>query len=121
VLASPLTDMLAAQVLEKGLPLAIGGVGRVGDTAMPIPTDLVYGQYPRLGATGAWLARSFTSILPASYDFEEAILALRHRLNEWAGSPVEDLERARAQLARHAALWRHDSSRCSHSVAEAGF
>ena len=116
VLASPLIDMLAAEVLRKGLPLAIGGVGRVGDPAMPIPTDLVYAQYPRLRATGAWLARSFASALTPD-DFGAAILALRNRLNEWAASPAEDLERARAELARHAAEWRPALRRASHSIA----
>jgi HpcH/HpaI aldolase/citrate lyase family protein len=116
VLASPLVDMLAAEVLRKGLPLSIGGVGRVGDTVMPIPTDLVYAQYPRLGATGAWLARSFVSAT-APADFRAEILALRGRLNQWAVSPAEDLERARAKLARHAAEWRPALSRASHSVA----
>ena len=117
VLASPLVDMLAAEVLRKGLPFAIGGVGRVGDTAMPIPTDLVYAQYPRLGATGAWIARSFTNAVPSECDLKEAILSLRNRLSEWAASPAEDLERARAELARHAAGWRHTSRRPSSPIA----
>src|SRR5262245_38636821 len=52
VLASPLIDMLAAEIRRKGLPLAVGGVGRVGDTSLPVPVELVYAQYPRLGATG---------------------------------------------------------------------
>ena len=119
VLASPLIDMMAAEVLRKGLPLAIGGVGRVGDTAMPVPTDLVYGQYPRLHATGAWLARSFTDGMPSSSDFATAVLALRRRLSEWAASPTETLERARGQLARYAAEWRQASSPAQR-VAEVG-
>jgi hypothetical protein len=117
VLASPLLDMLAAEVLRKGLPLAIGGVGRVGDTAMPIPTDLVYAQYPRLGATGAWVARSFTDAVLSPDGLQAAILALRKRLNEWAAAPIEDLERARVELARCAARWRPASRRASHSIA----
>jgi len=117
VLASPLIDMLSAEVQRKGLPLAIGGVGRVGDTTMPVPTDLVYAQYPRLGATGAWLARSFANTVLSPGDFQPAILALRKRLNEWAASPAEDLERARTELARHAAEWRPALSRASHSIA----
>lgn len=117
VLASPLIDMLAAEVLRKGLPLAIGGVGRAGDTAMPIPTDLVYAQYPRLGATGAWIARSFADSELSPDEFQAVILALRKRLNHWAAAPIEDLERARAELARHAALWRPALRRARHSIA----
>jgi hypothetical protein len=117
VLASPLVDMLAAEVLRKELPLAIGGVGRMGDATMPVPADLVYAQYPRLGATGAWLSRSFVNTLLSPDDFQPAILALRHRLNEWAAAPAEDLEYARAELARRAAAWRPTSGRASHSIA----
>jgi hypothetical protein len=116
VLASPLIDMLAAEVRRKGLALSIGGVGRVRDISMPIPTDLVHAQYPRLGATGAWLARSFANALPPD-DLGAEVLALRNRLSEWAGSPAEDLERARAELARHAAAWRPALSLASHSIA----
>ncbi len=117
VLASPLIDMLAAEVQRKGLPLSIGGVGRVGDTAMPVPTDLVYAQYPRLRATGAWLARSFANTVLSPDDFRAAILALRNRLNEWDASPAEDLECARAELARRAAGWRQASRGASNSIA----
>lgn len=117
VLASPLIDMLAAEVLRKGLPLAIGGVGRVGDTTVPVPPDLVYAQYPRLGATGAWLARSFINAVPSPGGLNDAILALRNRLNEWAASPLEDLERARRELARCAAEWRPTSAQSGSAIA----
>jgi hypothetical protein len=117
VLASPLVDMLAAEVLRKGLPLAIGGVGRVGDTSMPVPTDLVHAQYPRLRATGAWLSRSFANTILSPDDFRPAVLDLRHRLNEWATAPEEELECARTELSRRAAQWRPTSSRASHSIA----
>ena len=77
VLASPLIDMLASEVLRKGLPLAIGGVGRAGDTALPVPADLVFAQFPRLRASGAWLARSFVNEVLSPDDLPLAILALR--------------------------------------------
>jgi citrate lyase beta subunit len=106
VLASPVLDMLAGEVSRKGLPLSVGGVGRVGDTAAPIPTDLVYAQYPRLGATGAWLARSFINTILSPDDLQPAILALRRRLSEFAAASPEELERARVELSRRAAQWR---------------
>jgi hypothetical protein len=89
----------------------------MGDATMPVPADLVYAQYPRLGATAAWLSRSFVNTLLSPDDFQPAILALRHRLNEWAAAPAEDLEYARAELARRAAAWRPTSGRASHSIA----
>jgi hypothetical protein len=111
VLASPVVDMLAAEVLRKGLPLAVGGLGRVGDTSLPVPASLVHAQYPRLEATGAWIARSFTGAGISDGDFTQAILSLRSGLTEWAALPPEELERARVELARHAAAWRQTLSR----------
>jgi len=112
VLASPVVDMLASEVRSKGLSLAVGGVGRVGDTTLPVRADLVLAQYPRLGATGAWLARSFLGGLPASGTLADSVCALRTRLDEWGAASAEELESARIELARAAAAWsRADTSR----------
>ncbi len=110
VLASPVVDMLSAEVRRAGLALGIGGVGRVDDGCLPIPADLVYAQYPRLGASGAWIARSFFRATAPQWNFENAVHALRRRLTEWSEAPPELLERARADLARHAAGWIRASS-----------
>jgi citrate lyase beta subunit len=106
VLASPLIDMLAAEVRRKGLPLGIGGVGRVDDASLPVPSDLVHAQYPRLGASGAWIARSFFKTQNRNVDFGRQVQAIRKRLNDWAQAPPDVLERAREDLARLAAAWR---------------
>jgi hypothetical protein len=82
VLASPLLDGLAHEV--------------------PVSPDLVYAQFPRLDATGAWLSRSFFNGTPPGWDFGEAVVAMRRRLTEWAAAPPIDLKRARDDLAREA-------------------
>jgi hypothetical protein len=105
VLASPIMDMLASEVRRRGLPFSFGGVGRAGDTTLPVPPDLVYAQYPRLGATGAWIARVFTTATPLEWNFADEVAALRKRLAEWSAAPPEALERAREDLAHAAAKW----------------
>ena len=105
LLVSPLVDMLAAETHRRGLPLAIGGVGRAADDRLPIPADLVYAQYPRLGATGAWIARSFDRDSAALPDYEAEVRLLRDRLSHWAESTPRKLEKARAELARRASEW----------------
>jgi hypothetical protein len=109
VLASPLVDMLAAEVLAKRLPLAIGGVGRVNDTSLPVPADLVLAQYPRLRATGAWIARCFFKGPPPTARIADPIRELRTRLTEWSAASPDALERARDDLARAAAAWHRAS------------
>jgi hypothetical protein len=103
VLASPLIDALAAATRRAGLAFSIGGVSRPDD-ALPVPPDLVLAQYPRLHATGAWLSRSFVRSLPEDMDFAAALAPIRRRLTEWSRAPVEELERARDELAARARM-----------------
>src|SRR5262245_4950495 len=102
VLASPLLDGLAREVLAAKLALSVGGVARHDDVSLPISPDLVYAQFPRLGATGAWLARSFFRDAPPGWDFAAAIAVLRRRLGEWAAASPQAREEARNALAREA-------------------
>jgi hypothetical protein len=102
VLASPLLDALAGEVRRAGLPLAVGGVARVDDSSLPVSPDLVYAQFPRLGATGAWLGRSFFRDVPPEWKLGQAIATMRRRLDEWAHASPQALERARSDLADQA-------------------
>ena len=102
VLASPVVDMLASEVRRAGLPLAVGGVARADDTCLPIAPDLVYAQFPRLGATGAWLARSFFRGAAPGWEFGRAVRAVRQRLSHWATASPAELERTREELAQRA-------------------
>ena len=102
VLASPLLDALASEVRRMKLALSIGAVARVDDISLPICPDLVFAQFPRLGATGAWITRSFFQGVPSDWDLGEAISSVRRRLTEWASASPESLERAREKLAERA-------------------
>jgi citrate lyase beta subunit len=105
VLASPLLDMVASEVRRRGLRWSIGGVGRVDDESLPVPADLVHAQYPRLGATGAWISRSFIRTMPPHGALKEDVRDLRDRLTRWAAQTPEALERAREELALRASRW----------------
>jgi hypothetical protein len=50
---------IAEHVRAAGLRFGFGGVARADDRTLPVAPDLIYSQYPLLGATAAWLARSF--------------------------------------------------------------
>jgi hypothetical protein len=106
VLASPVLDAIAREVHGAGLPFSVGGVGRPDDASLPIAVELVFAQFPRLGATGAWLSRSFLRNAPADWDFGKAVAALRQRLTAWANATPADWQRAHADLARRASAWR---------------
>lgn len=100
VLASPLMDMLSNEVHRAGRAFSVGGVARPGDRSLPVPADLVLAQYPRLGATGAWLSRAFFNGLPADAVLADELNCLRSSLDAWASQTPDTLEKARSELAR---------------------
>jgi hypothetical protein len=102
VLASPLVDLLAHEVHRADLPLAIGGLASPTDPSLAIPPDLVFAQYPRLGATGAWVSRSFFVSVLSDQDFRCSIALIRQRLTAWSLAPPQALEDARRELAERA-------------------
>lgn len=102
VLTRPELERATRTLREAGLRVGVGGIGRARDDRLPIPSDPVYAQYPRLGATGALIARSFFAGLPPGEEaLVEAVTAARERLAHWyrAGEPA--LTRARVELDRH--------------------
>lgn len=106
VLVSPLMDAVASEVRKAKLPFSIGGVARVDDVSLPVSPDLILAQYARLGATGAWISRSFFEGVPADWDFGAAVASVRQRLTEWASASPEVRARVRDELAEHARGWR---------------
>lgn len=99
LLVSPMMEMLSDVIREAGLRFAFGGIGRAGDTALPVPSELVYAQYPRLGANGALLSRVFLTGRPS--DLVDEVPRARQRLEDWSGNPPEVLGGMLERLAHH--------------------
>lgn len=98
LLASPLMQAMSAVVRGAGKRFSVGGLGRWDDSGLESPPDLIYAQYPRLQAQGAWLARSFYQG-PQPFDWPSAVQTLRRRLDHWAAQDIGALEKARQALA----------------------
>lgn len=96
VLDCEATDRVGAHVRGAELRLGIGGIGRVDDLELPIPSDLIYAQYPRLGATAALLSRAFMRSDPSDLGVE--VGRARARFARWAAATPRELERARLAL-----------------------
>ena len=106
VLCSSLLEDACAVVRESGLPFAVGGIGRALDRSLPVRSELVYAQYPRLGASGALLSRVFFAGLPEERIAAE-VAAARARLDHWARQDTASLDRARDELRALAAAGGH--------------
>jgi len=98
VVISDVLATIAMHVRDAGLRFGFGGLARSGDRTLPVPPDLVYAQYPRLGATTAWLARSFyRGIEPREIPAE--VRRVRERLAYWSTQTLELLDGQREELA----------------------
>ena len=82
-------------MLDAGLPLGIGGIGRLGDTSVPVAPDLVYAQHARLGASAALIARSF---LAPGIDLAAEVRRTRERLAYWRTCEPAEIDAATAAL-----------------------
>lgn len=89
VLTSGLLDMLADTMLTVGIPFGFAGIGRINDSRLPIPGDLIYAQYPRLGATRALVSRVFYSPDYRSLDLAKEVRTARERLDYWYQAGAE--------------------------------
>lgn len=83
MLTSGLVDMLSDIVLTAGIPFGFAGIGRVNDSRLPIPGDLIYAQYPRLGATRALVSRVFYSPDFRTLNLTNEVNAAREALDQW--------------------------------------
>ena len=90
----------AARVFrDAGMRLGAGGIGRAGDAGLPIPSDLIYAQYARLGATAALIARSFfRGLPPGEKPLADAIAAARRRLAYWCARDEWTIDEAGDEL-----------------------
>lgn len=98
VLASDLMDGLCRAVRDAGIRLAVGGIGRAGDNALPVPSDLVYAQYPRLTASGALVSRAFFPASSQALDLRDEVARARARLDYFAALSAPQLDEYRHQL-----------------------
>jgi hypothetical protein len=97
-LAGDVPARVGSAVCEAGLRFGLAGIGRVGDTTLPVPADLVYAQFARTGATAALLARSFLG-----GDLAGEMRRARRRLAQWRAAGAQELAAAHAELGRRAA------------------
>ena len=94
-LATDLVIQIASCVSDSGKRLGIGHVGRAMDNSLPIPSDLVYAQYARLGATATIISRKFVyDAGMAETEFITEIQKVRERMAYWRSRSSEELENA---------------------------
>jgi HpcH/HpaI aldolase/citrate lyase family protein len=99
LLVSPVLERIAKHVRGAGLPFGCGGLADPANDALHVPPSLVCAQYPRLGATRAFVARTFTAAGLQTGGLKQGILRLRAELACWQACSSRELEAARDELA----------------------
>ncbi len=108
VLTSELLERVCETIRRARLRLGIGAIGRLDDPGLPIPADLVYSRYVRLGAGAALIARSFAPGQASSAELARQLDASRARLRWWAQRDAETgiaADRALRRAIAHAQRW----------------
>lgn len=100
MLTSGILDHLSDAVHQAGIAFGFGGIGRVGDTHLPIPPDLVFAQYPRLKADRALVSRVFCAPDYRALDLPREVALFRERMDWWHQQARDLLIRARDDLHR---------------------
>ena len=85
--------------------LGFAGIGRINDNRLPIPSDLIYAQYPRLGATRALVSRVFYSPDYRALNLFEEVRAARERLDYWYQAGAEKQVAALGSLRHIVTEW----------------
>lgn len=98
LLASPILRMISDAVCDAGLPFGFGGIGRYGDTRLPVSPDLVYAQHPRFHSTRALVSRVFLTPDPDTLDLTAEVARFRARMDHWASRPPDELAAAHDEL-----------------------
>lgn len=105
VLTSGFLDRLTDIVNAAGVPYGFAGIGRPNDSRLPIPSDLIYAQYPRLGATRALVARVFYTPDFLTLDLTHEVSAARARLDHWHQAGADQQAAALTLLSATVAEW----------------
>ncbi|GJL60844.1 MAG: hypothetical protein NPIRA03_37010 [Nitrospirales bacterium] len=100
VLVSPLMEKVSTCVHEAGINFGFGGIARVNDETLPISSDLIYAQYPRLNADRALVSRIFLSPDYRLFSLTEEVAKFRQMMTKWSKQSCQDLYDAKDILAK---------------------
>lgn len=102
ILSSPIIDKISDLICEAGMRICIGGVAPPTHSELPINPNWVLAQYPRLGATGAWLARATFGDALQLTDLDNEVSLIRQGLTKFASMGENELELMRKKLEQQA-------------------
>lgn len=101
VLTSDVLADVATVARASGVRLGVGGIARALDENLPVPSDLVYAQFPRLGARAAMISRSFGIDRLTPDQLCREVAEAKARMAYWYSRDAADIERSFHGLRSH--------------------
>ena len=98
VFTTTLMGQIAKCTQTPGLRFGFGSIGQALDTSMPVPSDLIYAQYARLGGSAVIISQSFAASSLSNAQFDSSISKLRQRIAFWRSASTDRIERAHDEL-----------------------
>ncbi len=101
-LLRPELEHACAVLRDAGKTFGIGGVGRVDDATLPVPSEAIYARYAALGAHGSLLARSFCRNILATDTtvLRAAVTATHARMAQLTGLSAVEVKENKAMLEK---------------------
>jgi hypothetical protein len=103
VLLLPDIEKCSNSAARATMPLAVGGLGRVGDELLTVPSRLIYPFYPVLKLSGSLVSRTFFSPASAKVKLVSEIERARDELDRLCEDKSLSIEFVRDTLRRHLA------------------
>ncbi len=107
-LVSKEVEEAAKIITNASIKLGIGGLAQAKTTNLPITSDLHYAQFPRLGARGAIVSKSFFLPSIKTVNLVKQVTLARERMAYWFLQSDEELELVRQQyyeIAKNIKHW----------------
>jgi 2-keto-3-deoxy-L-rhamnonate aldolase RhmA len=107
-MTSGLVDRVARIIRDAGIPFGVGGLARLSARDLPVSPERMLAEQIRLGATCAWLGRTFRGDLErARRDGELAaeVAALRASIAHWHAASTEALRDNHVAFCRDVEAW----------------
>jgi citrate lyase beta subunit len=97
--ASPVLDRIAAAVHAAGVPFGFGGIADPEHHALPVAPQVAHARLAELGATSAFVARSFSAGGLQAPLLAAGLERCRAELDRWERAPLADREACRLGIA----------------------
>jgi hypothetical protein len=114
-LQTGLIDRLTTVLRGAGIPFGFGGIARLSRQGLPVNPERILAEQVRVGATRAWLGRTFRGEMErtrAPGELAAEVTAIRRAVDRWQCASEEVMRENLKALLVEVAAWKNSFARC---------